>query len=126
MDGSASEQELLNYYSRTVEPVLAAIADEFKRKFLSKTARSLGHSIWFFRDPFKLVPVDKIADIADKFTRNEILSSNEVRALVGYKPVNDPQANELRNKNINQSTDGPPPASTDDTDEDSYQMYKEE
>lgn len=126
MDGSASEQELLNYYSRTVEPVLAAIADEFKRKFLSKTARSLGHSIWFFRDPFKLVPVDKIADIADKFTRNEILSSNEVRALVGYKPVNDPQANELRNKNINQSTDGPPPASTDYTDEDSYQMYKEE
>ena len=106
LDGSANEQQLLNYYSRTVEPVLAAIADEFKRKFLSKNARTRGHSIWFFRDPFKLVPVEKIAEIADKFTRNEILSSNEVRALVGYKPVDDPAANELRNKNLNQAKDG--------------------
>lgn len=105
LDGSASEQELLNYYSRTVEPILSSIADEFKRKFLSRTAISQRESIWFFRDPFKLVPVEKIADIADKFTRNEILSSNEVRAIVGYKPVNDPAANELRNKNLNQATD---------------------
>lgn len=125
MDSSASEQELLNYYSRTIEPVLAAIADEFKRKFLSKTARSQHHSIWFFRDPFKLVPVDKVADIADKFTRNEILSSNEVRAIVGYKPVNDPQANELRNKNLNQSNDAPPAAMVTDG-SDSNQQYKEE
>lgn len=125
MDGSASEQELLNYYSRTVEPILAAIADEFKRKFLSKTARTRHHSIWFFRDPFKLVPVDKVADIADKFTRNEILSSNEVRAIVGYKPVNDPQANELRNKNLNQSKDAPEPAVVE-TDQDIPQLNKEE
>lgn len=125
MDSSASEQELLNYYSRTIEPILAAIADEFKRKFLSKTARSQHHSIWFFRDPFKLVPVDKVADIADKFTRNEILSSNEVRAIVGYKPVDDPQANELRNKNLNQSNDAPPAAMVMDG-SDSNQQYKEE
>lgn len=125
MDGSASEQELLNYYSRTVEPILAAIADEFKRKFLSKTARTRHHSIWFFRDPFKLVPVDKVADIADKFTRNEILSSNEVRAIVGYKPVNNPQANELRNKNLNQSKDAPQPAVVE-TDQDIPQLNKEE
>lgn len=103
LDGSASEQELINYYNRTIEPILAAIADEFKRKFLTKTARTQGQSIWFFRDPFKLVPVDKVAEIADKFTRNEIFSSNEVRALVGYKPSNDPAADELRNKNLNQS-----------------------
>lgn len=116
LDGSASEQQILNYYTRTVEPVLAAIADEFKRKFLSKTAISQGQSIWFFRNPFKLVPVDKVADIADKFTRNEILSSNEVRAIVGYKPVNDPAANELRNKNLNQAKDvAQAPAVVDDT-----------
>lgn len=125
MDGSASEQELLNYYSRTVEPILAAISDEFKRKFLSKTARTRRHSIWFFRDPFKLVPVDKVADIADKFTRNEILSSNEVRAIVGYKPVDNPQANELRNKNLNQSKDAPQPAMVE-TDQDIQQFSKEE
>lgn len=123
LDGSASEQELLNYYSRTVEPILAAIADEYKRKFLSKNQRTRRHTIWFFRDPFKLVPVDKIADIADKFTRNEILSSNEVRALVGYKPVDDPAANELRNKNLNQSANeaGPAPMVTDDS-----EQYQEE
>lgn len=106
LDGSASEQQMLNYYSRTVEPILSAIADEFKRKFLTKNARTRGQSIWFFRDPFKLVPVEKIADVADKFTRNEILSSNEIRAIVGYKPVDDPAANELRNKNLNQPVDG--------------------
>lgn len=110
LDGSASEQELINYYNRNIEPILAAIADEFKRKFLTKTARTQGQSIWFFRDPFKLVPVDKVAEIADKFTRNEIFSSNEVRALVGYKPSTDPAADELRNKNLNQSqsASGPP------------------
>lgn len=105
LDGSASETEMLNYYNRTVEPILAAICDEYKRKFLTKTARSQKQSIVFFRDPFKLVPVSQIADIADKFTRNEILSSNEIRGIVGYRPVDDPQANELRNKNLNQSTE---------------------
>lgn len=101
LNGTANEDTMLNYYTRTIEPILSAIADEFKRKFLTKTARTRGQSIWFFRDPFKLVPVSKVADIADKFTRNEILSSNEVRAIIGYKPVDDPAANELRNKNLN-------------------------
>lgn len=105
LDGSASEQEMLNYYNRTVEPILSAICDEYKRKFLTKTARSQKQSIVFFRDPFKLVPVSQIADIADKFTRNEILSSNEVRGIVGYRPSDDPKADELRNKNLNQSVD---------------------
>lgn len=101
MNGSANEETMLNYYNRTVEPILSAITDELKRKFITRTARSQGQSIMFFRDPFKLTPVTQIADIADKFTRNEILSSNEVRALVGFKPVDDAKADELRNKNIN-------------------------
>jgi hypothetical protein len=101
MDGSADEKVMLNYYTRTVEPIVSAIVDEEIRKFLTKTARSQGQSIMFFRDPFKLVPVGSIADIADKFTRNEILSSNEVRQIVGFKPSNDPRADELRNKNLN-------------------------
>lgn len=100
-DGTADEKTMLNYYNRTIEPILSAITDEMKRKFLTKTARTQGHSIKFFRDPFRLVPVNEMADIADKFTRNEILSSNELRAIVGYKPVNDPRADELRNKNLN-------------------------
>lgn len=101
INGTADEKEMLNYHNRTVEPVLSAIADEMKRKFLTKTARSQLQSIAFFRDAFKLVPVSQLADIADKFTRNEILSSNEVRATVGYKPSDDPKADELRNKNLN-------------------------
>jgi hypothetical protein len=103
MDGTADEQQMLNYYSRTIEPIASAISNEFRRKFLSKTARTQGHDIMFFRDPFKLVPVEKIAEIADKFTRNEIMTSNEIRAIVGYKPSSDPNADELRNKNLNQS-----------------------
>lgn len=103
LNGSASEQELLNYYNRTIEPILAAIADEFKRKFLSKTAITQHQSVWFFRDPFKLVPVEKIASIADTFTRNEIFTSNDVRAIVGYKPIRSPEADELRNKNLNRA-----------------------
>lgn len=105
MNGTAKEEEMLNYYNRTIEPVLSAITDEIKRKFLTKTARTQGHTIMFFRDPFKLVPVNSIADIADKFTRNEILSSNEVRGLIGFKPSTQPGADELRNKNINQSAE---------------------
>ncbi len=109
LDGSADENVMQNYYTRTIEPILSAITDEFKRKFLTKTARSQNQSIMFFRDPFKLVPVTKIADIADKFTRNEILSSNELRGIIGYKPSSDPRADELRNKNINQSADAEAP-----------------
>lgn len=104
-DGTANEATMLNYNNRTVEPVLAAITDEMRRKFLSKTARSKGQSIIYFRDPFRLVPVAQLAEIADKFTRNEILSPNEVRAEIGYKPNDDPKSDELRNRNISQSSE---------------------
>lgn len=104
-NGTADEKTMLNYNNRTVEPILSAIVDEAKRKWLTKTARSQGQSFMFFRDPFKLVPIEKIADIADKFTRNEILSSNELRGIVGFKPVDDPKADELRNSNLNQQPD---------------------
>lgn len=114
-NGTADEATMLNYYNSTLEPILSAIVDEFKRKFLTKTARTQGQSIIYVREPFRLVPVSQLADIADKFTRNEILSTNEIRPIVGYKPVDDPAADELRNKNINQSTDNATaPASTSD------------
>lgn len=103
MDGSADEKTMLNYYNRTIEPIIAAIVDEMKRKFLTKTARSQRQTVMYFRDPFKLVPVNEIAEIADKFTRNEIMTSNEIRQIVGMKPSDDPTADELRNKNLNQS-----------------------
>lgn len=99
-DGTADEKTMINYYNRTVDPILDAIAKEYKRKFLSKTARTQGQDIFYFRDPFKLVPASELADIADKLTRNEILSSNEVRAEIGYQPIEDPRADELRNKNV--------------------------
>ena len=101
LEGTASEQVMLNYYNRTIEPIVAAIVLEMNRKFLTKTARTQRQSIVFFRDPFKLVPVNQIAEIADKFTRNEIMSSNEIRQIVGMKPVDDAKADELRNKNLN-------------------------
>lgn len=101
LDGTASEQELLNYQTRTIEPIISAIVDEMKRKFLTKTARSQSQTIKFFRDPFKLVPINNIADIADKFTRNEIMTSNELRQIIGMKPSDDPKADELRNSNLN-------------------------
>ena len=103
MDGSADEKTMLNYYNRTIEPIIAAIVDEMKRKFLTKTARSQRQTVMYFRDPFKLVPVNEIAEIADKFTRNEIMTSNEIRQVVGMMPSKDPGADELRNKNLNQS-----------------------
>lgn len=120
-DGNADEKTMLNYYNRSIEPILTALCDNIKRSFLSKTAQSQGHSIEFFRDPFRLVPVADLAEIADKFTRNEILSSNEFRGIIGYKPVDDERADELRNKNISSpdrdtSYDGPV---TTDTIEDS-------
>lgn len=103
MDGTADEKTMLNYENRTIEPIISAIVESMRRTFLTKTARSQKQSIMFFRDPFKLVPVSDMAEIADKFTRNEILSSNEVRQIVGMKPSDDPKADELRNSNISES-----------------------
>ena len=105
LDGTADEQTMLNYNSRTVEPIISAIVDEMKRKFLTKTARTQLQTISFFRDPFKLVPVNNIAEIADKFTRNEILTSNEIRQIIGMKPSDDPKADKLINSNISQPAD---------------------
>lgn len=102
LDGTADEKTMLNYYNRTIEPIVSAIVDEMKRKFLTKTARSRNHSIQFFRDPFKLVPVNDIAEIADKFTRNEIMTKNEMRQIVGMRPSDDPKADELRNANLSE------------------------
>ncbi len=101
LNGTADEKTMLNYMNRTVKPIVKAIADEMKRKFLTKTARTQSQSIAYFLDPFKLVPVNDLAEIADKFTRNEIMSSNEIRQIVGLRPVEDPKADELRNKNLN-------------------------
>lgn len=106
LDGSASEEEMLNYYSRTIEPIVAAIVDEMKRKFLTKTARSQNQTIKFFRDSFRLVPLSKLAEIAGVFTQNEILTANEVRQIIGMKPSDDPKADQLVNSNINQTGTG--------------------
>lgn len=103
LNGTADEQTMLNYQNRCIEPFVSAIVDEMKRKFLTKTARTKGHTIIAFRDPFKLVPINNIAEIADKFTRNEILSSNEIRQIIGMKPSSDPKADRLINSNITQS-----------------------
>ena len=105
LDGTADEKTMLNYYNRTIEPILSAIVDEMNRKFLTQTARSQRQTIAFFRDPFKLVPVNDIAEIADKFTRNEIMTSNEIRQVIGMKPSDDPNADVLRNKNLSASAD---------------------
>ena len=116
LNGTANDEQMTNYYSRMIVPIMSAITEAMEYKFLTKTARSQNQAIKFFRDPFKLVPVGKLADIADKFTRNEIMSSNELRQIISMKPVNDPQADELRNKNIN-ATPGQEFASTVDTDQ---------
>lgn len=108
LDGTADEKTMLNYNNRTIEPIISAIVDEMKRKFLTKTARSQSQSISFFRDPFKLVPVNDIAEIADKFTRNEIMTSNEIRQVIGMKPSDDPRADELRNKNLSALSESEP------------------
>lgn len=112
MDGTADEAVMLNYHSRTIEPIAAAIVDEMKRKFLTKTARSQRQTIMFFRDPFKLVPVMQLADIADKFTRNEIMSSNEIRHIIGMKPSKDPKADQLVNSNVRQPEERTAPQET--------------
>ena len=103
LDGTADDKTMLNYYNRSITPIVTAIAEEMKRKFISKTARTQKQTIAFFRDPFKLVPVNDIAEIADKFTRNEIMTSNEIRQIIGLKPSTDPKADMLVNSNINQS-----------------------
>lgn len=112
LKGTADEKMTLNYNNRIIEPILSAITDEFKRKFLTPTARTQRQSVMFFREPFKLVPVNDIAEIADKFTRNAILSSNELRGLIGFKPVDDPKADELRNKNLNETEGEQAPVAT--------------
>lgn len=114
LDGTADEKTMLNYMNRTVTPVVSAIVEEMKRKFLTQTARSQGQDIMFFNDPFKLMPVSNLADIADKFTRNEIMSSNEIRQIIGLKPINDPKADELRNKNLNAPENGTFPSTTEE------------
>lgn len=105
LDGTADERTMLNYYNRTIEPIISAIIDEMKRKFLTKTARTQNQSIVYFRNPFKLVPINELAEISDKFTRNEIATSNEIRQIIGWKPSDDPGADELRNKNLNQKVE---------------------
>lgn len=105
LDGTADDKTMLNYNNRIIEVIVAAMVDEMKRKFLTKTARSQGQSISMFRDPFRLAPVSDIAEIADKFTRNEIATSNEIRQIIGWKPSKDPSADELRNKNLNQTAE---------------------
>lgn len=121
LDGTADEKTMINYYSRTIEPLVAAVVDEMKRKFLTKTARTQGQSISFFRDPFKLVPVSEIATIADTFTRNEILTSNEIRQIIGMKPSKDPKADQLINSNISQ----PKEEAQNQTGEATEEIYEE-
>lgn len=110
LDGTADEQTMLNYQNKTVEPLASTITDEFKRKFLTKTARTQGQSVMFFTEPFRITPVSQIAEIADKFTRNEILTSNEIRQIIGIKPSDDPKADELHNSNLNQEKQGAEPS----------------
>lgn len=124
-NGTADEAEMLNYYNRTIEPILSAIVNECTTKFLTKTARTQHQALKFFKDPFKLVPVSQIAEIADKFTRNEIASSNEMRAVIGWKPVDDPRADQLRNKNLNEQADAAPPPTTRDSGDEEADTTKE-
>ena len=126
LDGTADEKTMTNYYTRTIEPIIESIVDEMKRKFLTQTARTQKQSILFFRDPFKLVPVEKLADVADKFTRNEILSSNEIRSIVGRKPSDDPRADMLINSNLNHGTNEVPQPGIDESDHNEYDNYNNE
>lgn len=120
INGTADERTMLNYNNRTIEPIISALTDSMKWKFLTKTARSQGQTIMFFRDPFRLVPVEELANIADKFIRGEILSPNEIRAIIGYKPVANPEADELRNRNLNkqENTGSDTPTTREEVSED--------
>ena len=115
LDGSADEKEMLNYHNRTIVPIISAIVDEMKRKFLTKTARAQGQSIKFFRDPFKLTPIEQLASSADTFTRNEIMTKNEWRQIMGFKPSNDPKADKLINSNLNHPDEGDTPPETEES-----------
>jgi hypothetical protein len=126
MDGSADEKVMQNYYTRTIEPIVSAITDEMKRKFLTKTARTQGQSIMFFRDPFKLMPIADFAELADKLTRNCIATSNEIRQAIGMKPVNDPQADQLINNNLSQPKETLENAETEELDQDMIRKTTEE
>ena len=121
IDGDADEMAMLNYHNRVIEPIASAISKEFTRKFLTKTAITQGQRVLFFMDPFKLVPISQIAEIADKFTRNEIMSPNEIRPIVGLKPVKDPEADELRNRNLNKQLSPDEAAQPTTTEEESNQ-----
>ena len=123
LEGTADEQTMLNYTNRCIEPIISAIVDEMKRKFLSKTARTRSQTIMFFRDPFKLVPVNNIAEITDKFTRNEVMTANEIRQIIGMKPSSDPKADQLVNSNISQPNQ---PGMTDEMYEDTSEGTPEE
>ena len=109
---------MTNYFSRVIEPILSALVDEMKRKFLTKTARTQGQSIMFFRSPFKLIPINSVAEIVDKFTRNEVMTSNEIRQELGMKPSKDPKADELRNSNLSEPSGGSTPKQTPEVTED--------
>lgn len=126
LDGTADEKTMLNYYNRTIEHIISAIVDEMKRTFLTKTARSQSQSISFFRDPFKLVPINEISEIADKFTRNEIMTSNEIRQIIGMKPSDDPKADELRNKNLSAPKESDDKSIIDVTEKEKQKIIKEE
>jgi hypothetical protein len=121
MNGTADENTMTNYLTRTIQPIMMAIVEEMRRKFLTKTARTQGQTIMFFNDPFRLVPVSKLPDIVDKFTRNEVMTSNEFRQIIGLKPSDDPNADELRNKNISQPADEEIPHEPTDVSEEEFQ-----
>jgi hypothetical protein len=107
LDGTADEKTMLNYYNRTIQPILASISDEMKRKFISKTARTQGQSILFFKDPFTMLTLDNLAEVADKLVRNEVASANDIRQAIGMQPSNDPKADQLKNPNMPQTTETP-------------------
>lgn len=125
LDGTASEEEMTNYYDRTIEPIVSAITDEMKRKFLTKTARTQKQTIYFFRDPFRLIPASRMADMADKLTRNEIMTSNEIRQKLGMIPAEDSSADELRNKNINKAADQSPEMQKLDEEQKQLELLKQ-
>ena len=126
LDGTADEKTMLNYYNRTIKPIVAAITDEIKRKFLTKTARTQKQSVMFFRNPFELTPIETIAESADKFTRNEIMSKNEWRQIIGFKPSDDPKADQLINSNISQPNEGATPPQPKQSSEGEEENLKEE